>query len=290
MPETSRLVSHNPKFEKLRLEPQQDGGLWHRRGGGGVYHRHAELEVNLCVAGHAHYLVGEHRFHLSRYNLLWLFPAQNHLLLDSSPDFAMWIVVWKPRLVEATCRQPDSRELMQAAPDQSWFSQIQPAAAARLELLYQNLSEAATNDHFNAGLSYALMESHAAYRRAGKAIVGRAVHPCVESAAQILRDEAVDLPTLSHRVGLSANRLSRLFRAQIGATITEFRTKMALERFAHLYDGQSLSITQAAAEAGFGSYAQFHRAFAAHYNCAPVRHRERLRADENAVNSPSNSA
>ena len=246
--------------------------------------------MNLCIAGHAHYLVGERRFHLSRRSLLWLFPAQNHLLLDASPDFAMWIVVWKPQLIEATCRQPNSRELAQPMPAQTWFAQLRGEDAAQLESLFQAVHGAATDDHFNAGLSYALMESRACHARAEQAIAGRAVHPCVESAARILRDEALDLPTISHRVGLSANRLSRLFRAQIGASITEFRTKMALERFARIYDGRSLSITQAAIEAGFGSYAQFHRAFVAHYNYAPVRHRERLRADENAVNSPSNSA
>lgn len=283
MPENSHLVSYSPKFEKLQLEPQRGGGLWLRRGGGGVYHRHAELEVNLCVAGHAHYLVGERRFHLSRQSLLWLFPAQNHLLLDCSPDFAMWIVVWKPGLIEATCYQATSRELAQMAPAQSWFAQLAPGVAAGLELLYQNLSHAASDDHFNAGLGYALMESHTAYQRAGQAAGGRAVHPCVENAARILRDESLDLPALAHRVGLSPHRLSRLFRAQIGATVTEFRTKMALERFAFLYDGQSLSITQCAIEAGFGSYAQFHRAFVAQHGCAPAQHRRRLRAGEITV-------
>lgn len=283
MPETSHLVPRRPKFEKLQLESQRDGDLWLRHGGGGVYHRHAELEVNLCIAGHAHYLVGEHRFHLSRQSLLWLFPSQNHLLIDCSPDFAMWILVWKPRLIEAICRQPASRDLTQAAPDQTWFAQLAPGVATSLELLYQNLSQAQSDDHLNAGLGYALMESHAAYQRAGKAIVGRVVHPCVENAARILRDEALDLPALSHRVGLSPHRLSRLFRAQIGATVTEFRTKMALERFAALYDGRSRSITQCSIEAGFGSYAQFHRAFVAHYGHAPAQHRERLRADETEI-------
>lgn len=277
MPETSQILSRYPIFQQLRLQQPHDGALWLHSGGGGVYHRHAELEANLCIAGHAHYLVGEQRFHLSRRSLLWLFPQQNHLLLDASPDFAMWIVVWKPALLAATCRHSESRELMQARPKQTWFSQLRGEDAAQLETLFQFIINADNADHLNAGLSYALMQSHAAHARADEAIVGRAVHPCVESAAQILRDEALDLPTLSHRVGLSANRLSRLFHAQIGATISEFRNKMALERFARLYDGRSLSITQAAIEAGFGSYAGFHRAFTAYYGYAPAQHREKLR-------------
>ena len=131
----------------------------------------------------------------------------------------------------------------------------------------------------NAGLSYALMEAYGARARSSESTGGRAVHPCVQEAAQILRDEALDVPTLANRIGLSPNRLSRLFRAQIGASVTEFRARMALERFAQIYDGRSLSLTDAAVEAGFGSYAQFHRAFSAQFGCNPATYRERLRSE-----------
>ena len=275
MPETSHLVSSRPHFDKLRLDAARAGGVWLHRGNGGVFHRHAELEINLCIAGHAYYLVSGQRLHLSRRSLLWLFPAQNHVLFDASPDFAMWIAVWKPELIAATADA--SRELEQQQPGETWFSQLQPEDATRLEALFGQLSQALDDDHFNAGLSYALMEAHHARARSSETIGGRAVHPCVQEAAQILRDESLDVPTLANRVGLSPNRLSRLFRAQIGASITEFRTRMALERFAQIYDGRSLSLTDAAIEAGFGSYAGFHRAFSAHYGYSPARHREKVR-------------
>ncbi len=271
------MLSSRPFFQTLRFASQRAGAAWLHRGAGGVYHRHAELELNLCVAGHAHYLVGERRFHLSRRSMLWLFPAQDHILLEASPDFAMWIAVWKPELIQATCQIESSRELAQMQPAQTWFAQARPNDAARLESLFTRLSQSPNDDYFNAGLGYALMESRRVYAHSEESLAGRAVHPCVDEAARLLRDEMLDVPELAHRVGLSANRLSRLFHAQIGVTITAFRTRMALERFARIYDGRSLSITQAAIEAGFHSYAQFHRVFAAQYGCSPAAYREELR-------------
>ena len=273
------MLSSYAKFQQLPLSLQRAGDLWLYRGGVGAFaHRHDELEVNLCVGGHAYYLVGERRYRLSRRSLLWLFPAQNHLLFEASPDFAMWIGVWKPALIEAVCRADSSRELMQSQPAQTWLASVQADDTSRLESLFALVQSTDDDDHFNAGLSFVLMECYRAYGRSEVSVVGRAVHPCVEEAARILRDNATDVPALARQVGLSPNRLSRLFRSQIGVTITEFRNKMAIERFEKLYDGSGLSLTQAAIEAGFGCYTQFHRVFRAQYGFNPAQHRERLRA------------
>ena len=114
-----------------------------------------------------------------------------------------------------------------------------------------NSAQPSGDDHFNAGLAYALLEAHGAARASvAKPSVGVRVHPCVQEAAHILRDQALDVPSLAGRVGLSPNRLSRLFRAQICASVTEFRARMALERFAQIYDGRSLSLTDARYRSG----------------------------------------
>src|SRR5688572_33468561 len=45
-------------------------------------HRHAELEVNLVVCGTASYLRGDRRYALTPGTLTWLFPGQNHVLVE----------------------------------------------------------------------------------------------------------------------------------------------------------------------------------------------------------------
>ena len=82
--------------------------------------------------------------------------------------------------------------------------------------------------------------------------------------ARLLRaDPSVgDLTDLARRVGLSPSHLSRLFTAQMGLSICRFRNQQRLDRFMRLYrHGWATTALAAAHEAGFGSYAQFHRVF-----------------------------
>src|SRR5207247_2295767 len=53
-------------------------------------HRHAELEVNLVVRGSASYLLGERRYELTPGTLTWLFPGQDHVLVEESADHELW--------------------------------------------------------------------------------------------------------------------------------------------------------------------------------------------------------
>jgi AraC-like DNA-binding protein len=56
--------------------------------------------------------------------------------------------------------------------------------------------------------------------------------------------------------------LSRLFKEQIGVSISRFRNHQRLQRFLRIYGrGRRTTALAAAHEAGFGSYAQFYRVF-----------------------------
>ena len=71
-----------------------------------------------------------------------------------------------------------------------------------------------------------------------------------------------DLTALARGAGFSPSHLSRLFKAQMGVSISRFRNQQRLERFLAIYgDGRRTTALAAAHEAGFGSYAQFHRVF-----------------------------
>ena len=59
-------------------------------------HRHAELEVNLVVRGTASYLLGDRRYALRSGTLTWLFPGQDHVLVDESADHELWWAVFRP--------------------------------------------------------------------------------------------------------------------------------------------------------------------------------------------------
>ena len=56
-------------------------------------------------------------------------------------------------------------------------------------------------------------------------------------------------------------------------TLVDFRNRQRLQRFLRLYGrGRRVSILDAALEAGFGSYPQFHRVFKDQMGCGPAEY------------------
>ena len=84
--------------QHLHLPPEWDGNLWHYRNLGRTHamHHHAELEFNLVTQGAGLYLLANRKYQIRRGDLLWLFPAQEHVLIEQTLDFEMWIGVFKP--------------------------------------------------------------------------------------------------------------------------------------------------------------------------------------------------
>jgi len=104
--------------EVLPLPPEHNGAVWQYRNSGRRFpvHHHAELEINLVLRGTAMYLLNDRRYEISRHTLIWLFPAQEHVLLEQSPDYEMWIMVWRPILVRRLCATTDTKLLRQSNP------------------------------------------------------------------------------------------------------------------------------------------------------------------------------
>ncbi|BDI28217.1 hypothetical protein CCAX7_002680 [Capsulimonas corticalis] len=271
--------------EDLHLPVSWDGSIFFHTpdAPASTPHRHEELEFNLVTAGRAAYLLGERRYELTRNSLVWLFPEQDHVLLDRSPDHAMWIGLFKPdllsRLDAGSRLDADKAVLLEPAPAGNFCRRISEADGARLSALLDEL-QAVRQDTpwFNAGLGYLLFMSWGAYLAAEESAAGPDVHPAVEQTARLLRDdpEPLTVDQLAARVGLSASYLGRLFHQQTGITLVEFRNRQRMDRFLRLYDGeQKISALEAALETGFGSYPQFHRVFTEQMGCSPAEYKRK---------------
>jgi AraC-like DNA-binding protein len=229
-------------------------------------HRHAELEVNLVVRGVASYLLGDRRYELTPGTLTWLFPGQDHVLVDQSADHELWWAVFRPSLVVRTATTAQARPLLEEDPLGQFSRRLDPGRVRRLATLFRELRDAETCDDalVNAGLSYLLVVAWQAFLDSNDVVAGVDVHPAVETVARLLRADpsAGDLPSLARSAGLSPSHLSRLFKAQTGVSISRFRNQQRLQRFVLLYSrGRRTTALAAAYEAGFGSYAQFYRVF-----------------------------
>lgn len=247
--------------ERLHLPAGLDGALWHFRWRGRFHprHTHDELELNIVLRGTAAYLVGDRRCQLARASILWLHPAQEHVLVEASPDFAMWICVFTVPLI-ARARGDAYPEIAEADPRALRHRTLALPWLRRLDATCEELFAADEPPLANAGLAWLLLSAWSAFRRADELPVSQPVHPAVERAVHLLRrgDDAGGLAALARRSGLSPQRLSRLFKAQMGIALAEYRNRQRLDRaLGAIAAGEPLA--GAAIGAGFGSYAQFHR-------------------------------
>jgi AraC-like DNA-binding protein len=244
-------------------------------------HRHDELEVNLMVRGRGSYLIDDRKYELSRCIQVWLFPEQNHVLLEYSPDFEMWVLVFRPAMVRRVCTIPATALLRETNPAGHFYKQLSEEQARRLNSLFREIAATrADAPRHNAGLAYALLSAWAMQQAAEPVPAGAEIHPAVEKTVHLLRNETTPLPfaELAQRAGLSPSQLSRVFQRQTGMPIYEFRNRQRIERFLTLYgEGQRTKMMDAALEAGFGSYPQFYRVFKQIMGCSPADYRRRYR-------------
>ncbi len=94
----------------------------------------------------------------------------------------------------------------------------------------------------------------------------------VAKTARMLAEEPnLTSAQLGERLGLSASRVARLFKTEMGMSLVEYKNRLRLERFFTLVDESADNLLDAALSAGFGSYAQFHRVFVAHRGTTPSK-------------------
>jgi AraC-like DNA-binding protein len=107
-----------------------------------------------------------------------------------------------------------------------------------------------------------LLESMRRARGVGSVSGLTARHPAVTKAARMLsQDPSLTGADIAAELDVSPSRFARVFKAQMGASIVDYRNRLRLERFLALVDAGGNNLLEAALAAGFGSYAQFNRVF-----------------------------
>jgi AraC-like DNA-binding protein len=260
-------------------------------------HRHLELELNLVVQGEVTYVHEGQRYCFSKGSLLWLFPAQEHQLIDRTADAAYYVAVFTPRMLKRACRGERYTPLQQQQLSESGILHTELRAEefdllrTQMEtLVLEGLDGDLLNreagfgqsvgfqfahndpDWLNAGLRQLLLSSWRAQQ--GHRPGGREVdlHPAVRLTLELMNnvDLEDDLDSLAEAVGVSPSYLSRTFRREIGVPLTRYRNSIRLSRFWKAYRvSHGRSLLDAALAAGFGSYAQFYRVYREAYGQGP---------------------
>lgn len=294
-------------LEDLKLTPEYDGFLFLAESARNPPvlkpHYHVELELNLVARGCVTYVVHGKRFRFETRSLLWLFPAQEHQLVDRSEDAQYYVAVFKPSMIRQACRGQRYQALKAKQPEQDTVlhSLLTPPAFELLrrtmeEIVKDGLDPDILNREAGFGLSPAFSFSHpdpdwlnAALRhlllmawRCQQQQTERhsevELHPGVLRALQILEtDEAPEtFAALASQCGVSYPHFCRLFHRQVGVTLSRYRNSLRLSRFFTACQSPRINMLEAVYAAGFGSYSQFYRVFVEAYGAGP---RETLRAE-----------
>lgn len=95
----------------------------------------------------------------------------------------------------------------------------------------------------------------------------------VVRVVQALHDDpTLDGAELGRAFGVSPSKLTHRFKVDMGVSLVEYRNRLRLERFLARVDRGGGNLLQAALDAGFGSYAQFHRVFRSMLGISPREH------------------
>jgi AraC-like DNA-binding protein len=288
-------------FQSLKLSKDYDGLLFLADAARNLQriqsHRHVELELNLIVRGTVTYVVNGRRFNFLPRTLLWLFPQQEHQLVDRSDNAQFYVLVFKPALIQRSCKtpayeglkhgfsdpdgvmstllSPESFDLIRKTMDTLMQGSLEPELLNR-EAGYGPESgfryEHHDPDALNAGLHYVLLLCWRMQLDGESAACATILHPGVRRALKLLSegDTEQNLSELAKACGTSKSYLSRMFRRQIGVPLNRYRNSLRLSRFFDEYrQPDQKTLAEAVYAAGFGSYAQFYKVFTQAYGRGP---------------------
>lgn len=92
-------------------------------------------------------------------------------------------------------------------------------------------------------------------------------------AAALLHDDPnTDRASLARKLGTTPGRLGRAFKTALGESVGEYRNRVRVQRFLVVVDPRGGNLLEAALDAGFGSYAQFHRVFRRAFGRSPIEY------------------
>jgi transcriptional regulator GlxA family with amidase domain len=131
-------------------------------------------------------------------------------------------------------------------------------------------------DILNAGLRLLLLLCWREHTKLIKPDTTPTLHSSVARALDILGqpelEEGKSLETLARACGASPSHLSRLFKTQMGVSLNRYRNSARLGRFLEILRARPhITLLEAMLDAGFGSYAQFHKIYRQAYGEAPAR-------------------
>lgn len=215
-------------------------------------HFHEETEVNAVVRGSALVGIGDRTLALGPGELVMFEPGQDHVLLEASDDLELFVFALRPALA-ASARGTLPRIL-----DQKLALRERELGAFRERALAISDMRDGIPVEREVVEFFASLGSHPSASRVSSR----------RALGQLRTAPGLTAAELARRLRTAPAQLSREFHRDLGLTLVEYRARLRLMRFIGLVDAGA-SLTAAALDAEFGSYAQCHRTFQRALGCSP---------------------
>ncbi|MFL5307579.1 MAG: helix-turn-helix domain-containing protein [Polyangia bacterium] len=278
-------------YQPFPLPTRARGHVWrHRPATRRPRHFHAEPELNLITAGTARFGMGDLAIDVGPGDLLWWPPGQDHVLLDASADFDLFVVGVTPELSDrvlggdgATAHAAPARvrlprevlaglqSICAASPDQPDLSTEDPIVIERRvgdlwRIAHQARGVSIRQEPWEGSLNLPRR-----LRWAKPSSVNTTYRHVLTRRAltRLLQRPDITRAEIAQAIRADPTEVSRHFHRDMGLTLGGYRTRLRLLRFVQGVDDGAPSLMAAALDAGFGSYAQCHRAFQQTFGCPP---------------------
>jgi AraC-like DNA-binding protein/quercetin dioxygenase-like cupin family protein len=226
-------------------------------GGRRPRHFHAEPELNLVVQGSATFGIGDRVVTVMPGELVAFPSAQDHILLDSSPDLFLYAIGLEPTF---------SAHVLESEPSLPLHV---PLAPRELRPVIQRLADLVDRPFAEQSSAELWQRLHWLAQRA-RPQSPRTTHVLTRRTLQLVREAPdADLTALAAALRAHPTEVSRHFHRDMGMTLVRYRTRLKLLDFIRLVDAGRAELMSAASVVGFGSYSQCHRSFQAELGCSP---------------------
>ena len=251
-------------FQPFPMLPKRRAQAWrHQPTYRRPRHFHSEPELNVVCRGSALVGLGDSVVALGTGDVLLFHPGQDHVLLEGSIDLELWVVALRPDLAAKAC---ETLARVASVP-----RQLEPSALAALDDELASLASVADANAVESRL--ALVFEQLQRRLSPNHVLSRLALEHVKEKPETAG------AALAQRLGVDPSVLSRQFREDFAITFVSYRSRQRAMAFVRLVDSGK-TLTRAAVEAGFGSYAQCHRVITQALGCSPQRYfageRERI--------------
>jgi AraC-like DNA-binding protein len=227
-------------------------------------HFHEEPELNLVAGGCGVLTVGPREIAVQAGTLLWFPPGLDHYLLSASEDFDLFVVGFRPELLEAFWREHATRLSFVRSP-QRVADATRRRCCEAFVLAQASCDDLAVERQLLHVLDMLSQEAGSETKS-----LGNRAATLLLSRPELRRDE------LARLLGSNRGDVSRLFCRDQGMSLSDFRNRLRALELLRLLEAGASNLTQAALEAGFGSYSQCHRVFRALLGLSP---RDYVRAE-----------